>query len=431
MIALKTVLLSVLLLGVCSGRRVAASPLTNDFAPRAGLPADIASSAYLYRADRPAAQNPPESWVLLMQYAGLPYDKPVDRRPPALRRVLCGLLGEEVRPLRRLRLHCPAGARSQPSAAELVVTCLDATDGTAHTWWNPRSLKQLVAPETSPDGLTYSYQVPVDTWGVVVALADAGDAAHWAVPKLHAYVPDRWKSMSVEVEWGYEPARAELAHHGRVEGYDGVLSGLQSLPGDRGTVVTAPHGWSSKPVGGSRRGVRFSLLYMGRSAWRRTWPYAAQQEDVARTIVTLWTRSGSFSFLAADLEHGPILAPEYGFFVRGTREPDPSEVAVQASPLPAPEETLLATRMDEMPGLPLMRGWADNVIPWFGANPTDETGLAGSLTIPAHSLAMHPLPDRDVAVGWRSPVAGAVTASARGAGGSTTTPSAFSPPRRT
>jgi len=40
------------------------------------------------------------------------------------------------------------------------------------------------------------------------------------------------------------------------------------------------------------------------------WPYHAQAEDVARTIVTLWTRSGSFSFLAADLEQGPILAPE-------------------------------------------------------------------------------------------------------------------------
>ena len=39
---------------------------------------------------------------------------------------------------------------------------------------------------------------------------------------------------------------------------------------------------------------------------------------MARTIVTLWTKAGNFSFLSADLENGPILAPEYGFFVRRT-----------------------------------------------------------------------------------------------------------------
>ena len=59
-----------------------------------------------------------------------------------------------------------------------------------------------------------------------------------------------------------------------------------------------------------------SVLYIGRSAWRRVWPYHAQAENVARTILTVHTKSGSFSFLVADLEHGPILAPEFGFFVR-------------------------------------------------------------------------------------------------------------------
>ena len=65
---------------------------------------------------------------------------------------------------------------------------------------------------------------------------------------------------------------------------------------------------------------------MGTSKWRRTMPFTSQDEDVARTIVTVWTRSGSFSFLAADLENGPVLAPEFGFFVRRT---------TPLSPLPA------------------------------------------------------------------------------------------------
>ena len=78
--------------------------------------------------------------------------------------------------------------------------------------------------------------------------------------------------------------------------------------------------WRSTGRGGPRRGVKASLLYMGTSKWRKTIPFTSQVDDVARTIVTVWTKSGNFSFLAADLENGPILAPEYGFFVRRNSE---------------------------------------------------------------------------------------------------------------
>ena len=447
MILSSNALVSVVLLAVCIGSAMAMEPSAQPGKPaaQAGKPADIAGSAYQYRSDRPADKNPPESWVLLMQHAGLPYDKPVDRAAPAVKRVLCGLLWEEVRPLRRLELTWPAGTRNRPSAEDLEVTCFDATDDTAHTWWNPRSLKTLAQPEVSADGQTYSYVVPVDTWGVVVALREGGDAKRWSVPEVRALGEDRWQSMQVEVEWGYEPERAKLNYDGRVEAYDGVVSGLSALPHPRGegvltppaplsvdgphprplstrgegrkadeearTVVTGPQAWRSSAGGSERRGVRFDLLYIGRSGWRRTWPYAAQQEDVARTIVTVWTRSGSFSFLAADLEQGPILAPEYGFFVRATRVRRSPAVASTGT-IPPPAE-LLTTRMDEIAGVPLVRGWANNLIPWFGVNPTDRSGSAGSLTIPAHCAAMHPLPDRDVAVAWRAPVPGTVIASGR------------------
>ena len=56
---------------------------------------------------------------------------------------------------------------------------------------------------------------------------------------------------------------------------------------------------------------------------------------MARTIVTLWTKSGSFSFRAADLENGPILAPEFGFFVRAIEPPKESS---------APSSTATAAR---------------------------------------------------------------------------------------
>jgi len=167
-----------------------ASPPKADLGSLAGQPADIAASAYAYRADRPADENPPESWILLMQHAGLPYDKPVDVNAPAIRKVLCGLIWEEVRPLRRVELSWPAEARNRPSAKDLALTCFDATDGTAHTWWNPRTVKEAGQPEVSADGRIYTYSIPVDTWGVVVAMRGQQEASTFAVPTVRAVVPE-------------------------------------------------------------------------------------------------------------------------------------------------------------------------------------------------------------------------------------------------
>ena len=408
MLAKRHALIAALLVLVAAGGGTAVGAPAADLAAQAGQPADIAASAYLYRADRAASETPPEGWILLMQYAGLPFDRPVDTSAPAIGRALCGLLWEEVRPLRRLELSWPADAENKPSADDLVVTYFDGTDETAHTWWNPRTARELGPPEISADGRTYSYAVPVDTWGVVVAARGDTLAAAYTAPAVRALVPEVWKQMEVEVEWGFEAPRADLPYGGRVEAYDGVIEGVRALTGDSTTAATGADTWRSPGKGGSRRGVRFRVLYMGTSAWRRVWPYAAQREDVARTIVTVWTESGSFSFLAADLEHGPILAPEYGFFVRATDLRQAEPAALEPAEVWPPTD-LLDTRMDEIPGVPLVRGWATSTIPWFGANPTDQWGSSGSLTIPARCVAMHPLPDRDVAASWRSPIEGRVS----------------------
>jgi hypothetical protein len=42
--------------------------LTSDIDRLIGQPVDIVSSAYEYRADRPAADNAPESWLALMRH---------------------------------------------------------------------------------------------------------------------------------------------------------------------------------------------------------------------------------------------------------------------------------------------------------------------------------------------------------------------------
>jgi hypothetical protein len=392
----------------------------------AGQPADIAPSAYCYRADRRAEENPPEAWVLLMQHADLPFDQPVDTNAHAVKQVLCGLLWEEVRPLRRLVLSWPREVKNKPTPEQLVVSCFNGQDDTAHTWWNPRTVKEAASPEVSADGCTYSYGIPMDTWGVVAAVRSPKEASAFSVPAVQAFVPDKWKQMDVEIEWGYEPARVPLAYDGRMEVYDGRLGQLQALGGGKGTKITGSATWQSaggqgraksegrrpkaeaESEGGERRGVRFRLLYIGDSRWRRVWPYHAQPEDVARTIVTMWTKSGSFSFLAADLEHGPILAPEYGFFVRATGMKQPPASSATIADAPPPRE-LLTTKVDAIPGVPRVQGWSSGVIPWFGANPSAAAGIAGDLRIPARCVAMHPLPDRDVAVGWHCPSRGRVS----------------------
>ncbi len=398
-----------LLLALGAPRPVA--PAEVDLKALLGQPADVAPSAYAYRADRPADQNPPESWIGLLQYGNLPFDQRVDPSAPAIKKVLCALLWEEVRPIRRIELSWPAHTRARPLPDDLVLTCFDGTDGTVHTWWNPRGLKEAGRPEVTADGRTYAYTIPMDTWGVVAAVRGEKEAASFDVPAVRALVPDRWKEMDLEIEWGFDAATAALRYDGRIEGYDAVMGEVRALASDAGTAMTGPRSWRSEGKGEGRRGVRLSVLYMGGSRWRRVWPYHAQPEEVARTILTLWTESGSFSFQVSDLELGPILAPEHGFFVRAVSAPQAAEPG-GTKPL-APPVLPLGDKMAAIPGVPKVRGWARTEIPWFGVNPEGEPGAAGSLTVPARSTAMHPGPDLDVAAGWRSPIRGRVSVTGR------------------
>jgi hypothetical protein len=366
-----------------------------------GQPADVAPSAYQYRADRKPEENPPESWIGLMKYANLPFDKTVDVRAPALQKVLCGLIWEEVRPVRRVALEWTRADR-QPKLEQVTVAYFDAeAKGTIPTWWNPAVVREAGRPEVSADRRTYTFAIPTDTFGVVVSVRGEAGASAYEVPVLRAFVQDVWKRMDLEIEWGFDRTTGAADYSGRIEAYDGVVDNVRPLASDSGTTMVGPNQWRSSPGPDGRRGVGLRLLYLGTSKSRRFWPYNAEPEDVARTVLTVWTRAGNFSFLASDLEKGPILAPEYGFFLR------------TSSPLPAigpatPIKQTLSDKVDSLPGVPKTRGWAIRGMPWFGANAAHEPGVSGNLTVPARSAALHPAPDRDVAVGWRSPIVGRV-----------------------
>ncbi len=372
-----------------------------------GQPVDIAPSAYLYRADRKADANPPESWIALKHYANLPLNKPIDLNNRDIKHALCGLLWEEIRPVQTLELTWPVGSKHRPSPDALTLNLL-INHGASSSWWNNLdSVTQAVTPTVSADGRTYSYALGQNTCGLVVGVTGGQDAAKMDVPQVRALVPDRWKQMDVEIEWGFDKDTTNKDYSGRLEAYDGRISDVQALNGDSHTAVRLDGSWQSSGETTSRRGIKMSLLYMGTSKWRKEQQYTTQPDDVARTIVTVWTKSGNFSFRASDLENGPILAPEFGFFVRRTSSsPLPREgqnATLQVIPTP------LKTRMDSIAGDNAVKGWGSNDTPWVGTNPTDQARSPLGINLPAKSFAMHPGQYVDVVAEWRSPIKGFVS----------------------
>jgi len=371
-----------------------------------GKPVDIAPSAYQYRADRKAEDNPPESWLALMRHAKLPLNKPVDLNDRAIKQAMCGLLWEEIRPLQQLELTWASNAKRRPAPEELAVATLN-NEGSASSWWNNLvSAQQAAKPTVSGDGMTYVYALDKDTCGIVVSVVGDKSASEYDVPAVRVLVDETWKKMDIEIEWGFDQTTAKKDYSGRVESYDGVVAGLCPLDGDTRTSNLDSSSWHSVGTGSARRGIKASLLYMGTSKWRQEQPFTSQRDDVARTIVTLWTKAGDFSFLAADLENGPILAPEYGFFIRRTSKPA-SLPKKAAQDLRTPRIPL-ANKMSSIAGSADLLGWGSDSTPWFGGNPADRPISVQGITFPAKSLAMHPSPDHDVAAGWRSPIKGIV-----------------------
>jgi hypothetical protein len=391
----------------CAWRASAEDVKEGDMDKLVGQCADITSSAYQYRADRKAEENPPESWLALMRYANQPLNKPLDVNALAIKQALCALLWEEIRPVQQVELTWATDATRRPVPEQLAITILK-NQGSASSWWNNLSAEQIrTTPTVSNDGKTYVYELHEATCGIVISVIGDKAASEYDVPMVRALVAETWKKMDIEIEWGFDQTTADEDYSGRIETYDGMVAGLRALDDDTRTTVVDASSWRSPGKGPARRGVKVALLYMGTSKWRRVQPFTSQRDDVARTIVTVWTKAGNFSFLAADLENGPILAPEYGFFVRRTTELTPPQVTNAPAPVIS-----FTNKMDSIAGSTDLVGWGSDACPWFGGNVTDKVISPLGITIPARRLAMHPGATDDVAVGWRSPIKGTVTVSA-------------------
>jgi hypothetical protein len=386
----------------------ALTPIVGNAGPTdtVGQPADIVQSAYQFRADRRPDANAPESWIAVMLAAGMPVNAKVDLNNLQLKRTLYALLWEEIRPVQTLQLRWSAGARHKPKPSDLKITAL-MNQGASSSWWNNlKPVAQTIFPTVSPDGATYTYELGLPTCGLVVSVTGNEEATRFDVPQARVIVPESWKKMDLEVEWGFDPSTKGKDFSGRVDAYDGRIAGVSPLKEDRQTLTTGGVEWHSADPTSDRRGVKLSLLYIGTSRWRKQQPFTTQPDDVARTIVTVRTKSGSFSFLASDLEKGPILAPEFGFFVRQTRNLTPQTSPKSAQfVVPVP----MTAKLESIAGASDLTGWGSNDTPWFGSNASNHAIDPLGIKLPAHSVAMHPGQFVDAVAEWTSPIEGRIS----------------------
>jgi hypothetical protein len=248
-----------------------------------------------------------------------------------------GLLWESPVLWQKIVLQWPKDKGSIPSPEAVEVRFYPTAGGC----WFAMCWDRLAGkPEVSADGLTWTYSaktavVPdglkatafnTDLVTVFFDPAKGAAGAKQAVPSIEVYgEPSKWKRLDLEIEWGFQPGTEKLDYDGRIEGYFGIPGRFAPLNGDVGTAMGDGGTWTSRASGAARRGVTGSVLMLETDS--PFWSYTPELRSTTvkkkgsrpvhpQSLITVWTASGNFTFLAGDLEKGPILAPEYGFFVR-------------------------------------------------------------------------------------------------------------------
>ena len=256
-----------------------------------GQPADIGRFAYAYR--KGAVDNPRETQWL--------------HPTPDL---LCGLLWEERRPIRRIEVEFPARPATVPAAKELSVVTRTAAapfeeasaPGFGIGAQQELTLKAVGGPLLTPRGstvFTFASQDDINS----IKLLYSGNEKQVGTPELRAFGPSSWKKpVTLEIQWAFQPNQAGRRWDGRVEAYNGYVGPVAPLGNGCGVTAVAEHAWKDGPETTAPRGIKLPVLQTA-------------GEVNSRTIVTLWTTAGDVSFAPRDLESGPILIPSVGIFI--------------------------------------------------------------------------------------------------------------------
>lgn len=318
-----------------------------------GQQAELSEWAYAYRVDL-SVQRQPEAYLVPRRLDRLDrVYRPVSLLPlqeefkkpqllPAPSGILTSALLWEGRvQIDRVELHWPKNGASIPPLDSVEVRVYPSPYGWFGWQWDrPITGK----PNVSEDGSTWVYTdlhtdkliLPPGPYGlcqgmgnwndvdmIAVFIKPNGEAkdqnangqASYVVPEILAYGPEQWKRIDLEIEWGFKKGTEKANFDGRVEGFFGLVGKVSPLDGDTNTTMEGVNKWKSHASSGSRRGITLSLLYIEPTIeyidGLPKFPYGHPRD----TRITVWTQSGSFTFLVRDLEKGPIFAIEHGFFV--------------------------------------------------------------------------------------------------------------------
>lgn len=302
-----------------------------EFHSLVGQSVDVSPWAYLWRADR-AVQEKPEACFIPRRLARI--DKvyrtaktalPPDQLkslyyklpdllktlpPPPKGKLQTGLLWTGRVNDYRVELKWPADAKEIPPPDAIEVRVYPTSFG----WFGWTVDKILTKPEISADRRTWTYksdpteQIDTSYDGRVPAATEMiavfyGKEKTSAIPSIRVTSPHVgvWKRMDVEIEWGFQPGDEKSDFEGRLETHVARVGAVAALPGDTTTVANGAT-WRSCGAA-ARRGVVVPVLY------------ASGNCPGLDSRVTVWTKTGGFTFRVSDLEKASMLIPGQGVFV--------------------------------------------------------------------------------------------------------------------
>lgn len=296
-----------------------------------GKPADVVPWTFVWRSDLRVQQKPEANFiprrlerldrVYRTAYYELPQDQlkslyydsgdllnPLPPKPKGA--LLTGSLWVGRLVDYQVELQWPKG-KPIPSSDKVEVRSYPTPFG----WFGWTIDRTLAGPEISADGRTWTYKsdptqtmiscynqrIPAGTEMVAVFCEEEKPA----VPTIRIFSREvgSWKRVDIEIEWGFQKGKGSSNLDGRLEPYMAQIGPVSPLRGDTGTTMTGECKWRSRPADSGRRGIVVPLLYV---------PGCRLGLE---SRVTLWSKSGSFTFRLDDLDKGPILVAAQGVFI--------------------------------------------------------------------------------------------------------------------
>jgi hypothetical protein len=253
--------------------------------PQGGDPVDVTPWAYVYLKGAPF--NPPETQWL--EPASATY---------------WGCLWEARLPVRHIEVEFPPDAKTAPSLSEWIVS---VREGYSPMQKQEHSIlpPSMGAVITSAGTEVLKFDCSKDINGLKLLYSGAEMPARIVgTPVVHAF-PGRvqWrKPLMIEIEWGFQSDKATRRWDGWIDAQMGYVGKVAPLESRSGVVALGEHYWKDGQSTSQRRGLRATI-------------YMTTGSADTRTIVTLRTREGNFSFAPEDLDKGPIFIPSVGVFV--------------------------------------------------------------------------------------------------------------------